>query len=124
VIPRPGSLVVYWNGNEVALGLVAGEERQRQTASEAALKRRIQRLRDTRGNLTRQIDRETLRKYERIRTRMGGLAFVASSNNQCSACKMQVPHQLYVRLMHGDEILTCEHCGRLLYWAGHFPESS
>jgi len=107
-----------------ALRTEAEEEHQRQAEQEVVLKRRIRELRDGRGRLTRQIDQDTLRQYERIRTRRGGLAFVASSDNQCSACKMQIPHQLYVRLMRGDEILSCENCGRLLYWAGHFPESN
>jgi predicted nucleic acid-binding Zn-ribbon protein len=102
----------------------AREEQERLRSSEALLKRRIQQLRENRGHLTKQIDEEILRLYERIRSRMGGIAFVASSRERCSACKMQIPHQLYVRLMRGNEILTCEHCGRLQYWAGHFPEKS
>jgi predicted nucleic acid-binding Zn-ribbon protein len=100
----------------------AKEEQKRLEASQASLERRIQQLRTNRDDLTKQIDMETLRTYERIRTRMGGIAFVASNEERCSACKMQVPHQLYVRLIRGNEILACEHCGRLQYWAGHFPE--
>jgi hypothetical protein len=34
---------------------------------------------------------------------------------------MHVPHQAYVALRKGDDILACESCGRLLYWQGHFP---
>jgi len=100
----------------------AKDEQRRLEDLQASLERRIQQLRANRDDLTRQIDEETLRTYERIRTRKGGLAFVASDHEGCSACKMQIPHQLYVRLMRGNEILACEYCGRLQYWAGHFPE--
>ena len=34
---------------------------------------------------------------------------------------MHVPHQAYVALRKGDEILACESCERLMYWQGHFP---
>ena len=47
---------------------------------------------------------------------------MAVRERRCSACKMVVPHQIYVHLRKGDDILACESCGRLLYWVGHFPE--
>ena len=121
-IHRPNLLDAFFDG--YGRRLTPKEEQQRLRASEETLGRRIQELRENRGHLTKQIDEETLRTYERIRSRMGGIAFVASNKERCSACKMQIPHQLYVRLMRGNEILACEYCGRLQYWAGHFPEES
>ncbi|MFO0633867.1 MAG: C4-type zinc ribbon domain-containing protein [Nannocystaceae bacterium] len=40
------------------------------------------------------------------------------------ACKMAIPHQIYVLLRKGDDIPACESCGRLLYWSGHFPDET
>ena len=37
---------------------------------------------------------------------------------------MNVPHASYVELRKGTEIKSCESCGRLLYWQGHFPEEA
>jgi hypothetical protein len=68
------------------------------------------------------IEKPMLRTYDRIRGRVGGIAFVAAREGRCSACKMHIPHQIYVQLRKGEEIESCESCGRLLYWSGHFPK--
>lgn len=86
------------------------------------LEGRITKLRTTRSALTSKLDREVLGTYERIRKRLGGLAFVAAHRERCMACKMVVPHQIYVLLRKGDDIPACESCGRMLYWSGHFPD--
>jgi hypothetical protein len=100
----------------------ADAEKARLHTSKAKLEKKIKRLQDKRGGLTEKLDRELLRTYDRIRRRVGGVAFVRAATNRCSACKMVIPHQIYVQLRKGDEILDCESCGRLLYWGGHFPE--
>lgn len=100
----------------------AEAEKQRLNDSRATLGSQIEKLRAGRGALTTEIDPDTLRTYDRIRKRWGGIAFMPSNRERCSGCKMMIPHQIYVRLVRGDEILGCEHCGRLLYWDGHFPE--
>jgi hypothetical protein len=100
----------------------AAAEKERLLAQQHKLESRLGKLRSGRSDLTQQIDRELLRTYDRIRGRVGGIAFVAAVEGQCAACKMHVPHQVYVALRKGQEVLTCESCGRLLYWAGHFPK--
>ncbi len=82
---------------------------------------RLAKLKTGRSDLTGKIDPATLRTYERIRKRVGGVAFVAVKEQRCSACKMVVPHLQFVQLKKGQDITACESCGRLLYWAGHFP---
>jgi predicted nucleic acid-binding Zn-ribbon protein len=100
----------------------ASAEKDRLAAQQQKLESRLGKLRSGRSDLTEQIDRELLRTYDRIRRRVGGVAFVAAVEGQCGACKMHVPHQVYVSLRKGQEVLTCESCGRLLYWSGHFPK--
>lgn len=99
-------------------------EKSRLTEMRNRLEGKIGRLRSTRGSLTTKLDPELLATYERIRKRLSGLAFVAAHRERCMACKMVVPHQIYVLLRKGDEIPECESCGRLLYWSGHFPEEA
>lgn len=110
------------NGSLEGLQKQADEEKARLQATEAKIEAKLTKLRSRRTGLTSQIEAETRATYERIRTRGGGLAFVAVRERRCSACKMVVPHQIYVHLRKGDDILACESCGRLLYWIGHFPE--
>ena len=100
----------------------ARSEKERLAIDQGKLERAIKRARKAREKLTAEIDRDTLRRYERIRGRTGGLAFVPAQRERCSACKMKVPHIVYTQLLKGQEILPCESCSRLLYWRGHFPE--
>lgn len=109
-------------GSLEALQSQADEEKNRLSETERKIEAKLEKLRGRRTGLTSQLERETLSTYERIRKRGGGLAFVAVRERRCSACKMVVPHQIYVHLRKGDDILACESCGRLLYWNGHFPE--
>jgi uncharacterized protein len=99
-------------------------EKERLTTSKAKLEKKIEKLRQGRGELTEKLQIDLLRTYDRIRKRVGGIAFVRAVKGRCSACKMVIPHQIYVHLRKGDEIPACESCGRLLYWSGHFPEES
>ncbi len=106
----------------VALQNQADEEKERLGGTERKIEAKLVKLRSRRTSLTSQLEPSTLSTYERIRRRGGGLAFVAVRERRCSACKMVVPHQIYVHLRKGDDILGCESCGRLLYWIGHFPD--
>ena len=90
--------------------------------SNNVLEAALGKTRSSRGKLTAGVDRELLRTYDRMRDRLNGLAFVPVHEHRCTACKMQVAHQAYVALRRGDEILHCENCGRMLYWAAHFPD--
>lgn len=105
-----------------ALQAQADAEQTRLGATKKKFEARITKLSGRRTGLTSQLEPDTLSAYERIRRRGGGLAFVAVKERRCSACKMVVPHQIYVQLRKGDDILACESCGRLLFWTGHFPE--
>ena len=100
----------------------AGTEKARLEELREKLEGRIGKLKTTRSKLTSKLDADTLATYERIRKRLGGLAFVAAHRERCMACKMVIPHQIYVVLRKGDDIPACESCGRMLYWSGHFPD--
>ena len=105
-----------------ALRSAAEAEKQRLAEETVELDNNIDKARKLRAKSVQGIEREILTNYERIRKRLGGLAFVAAHRERCTACKMMIPHILYMRLLKGKEILPCESCGRLLYWSGHFPE--
>lgn len=105
-----------------ALRSAAEAEKLRLAAERIYLEENIDKARKLRAKSVQGIEREILANYERIRKRLGGLAFVAAHRERCTACKMMIPHILYMRLLKGREILPCESCGRLLYWSGHFPE--
>ncbi len=100
----------------------ADDEAKRLTKAQTRLQAKLDKLEEGRASLKSQVDLDTMRTYERIRKRIGGMAFVAASEGRCTACKMHVPHQTFVALRKGEEIFSCESCGRLIYWKGLFPE--
>ncbi len=100
----------------------ADAEAERLRKAQTRLQGKLDKLETGRKSLKEQVDLDTIRTYERIRKRVGGHAFVAASEGRCTACKMHVPHQTFVALRKGEEIHSCESCGRLLYWKGLFPE--
>lgn len=114
--------IASMNDSLMALAGQADEEKARLAETQGKIQNKLNKLKSRRTTLTSQLEADTLSTYERIRRRGGGLAFVAVRERRCSACKMVVPHQIYVHLRKGDDILACESCGRLLYWVGHFPE--
>lgn len=106
----------------VSLRAQADAEKARLIIKRDKTESRLGKLKANRTDLTDAIDADTLRTYERIRRRVGGVAFVAVKEQRCQECKMVVPHVQYMQLKKGQEIIGCESCGRLLYFTGHFPE--
>jgi hypothetical protein len=104
------------------LGKQAIAERTRLEEEKQKLEATIGKTRSSREKLMAKVDLPLFRTYERIRGRGGGVGFVPARDRRCTACKMTIPHSIYVSLRKGDDIPRCETCGRLLYWAGHFPE--
>jgi predicted nucleic acid-binding Zn-ribbon protein len=92
--------------------LKAFEERARAQAEELE-SRRAERER-TLGTMPKNISSQ----YNRISTRIpGGVAVAAARNNSCSACSMKLRPQVMVEVRRGDDIIICENCNRILYYA-------
>jgi predicted nucleic acid-binding Zn-ribbon protein len=100
------------------------EEKARLVAEQTRLTALRESTAKRRSKLIGDVPTDLYRTYDRIRTKSGGIGFVAAHREHCTACRTKVPSQVYVLLRRGDEIPECEHCGRLLYWSGHFPEEA
>jgi uncharacterized protein len=54
--------------------------------------------------------------YERIRKARGGIAVSEAVDGRCGQCHISLRPQFMQELKRGEEIRTCESCGRILYW--------
>ena len=55
--------------------------------------------------------------YARIKARIrDGVAVAEARNRSCTACFMSLRPQVMAEIRRGEEVLTCDNCGRILYW--------
>jgi len=55
--------------------------------------------------------------YARIKARIrDGVAVAEARNRSCTACFMALRPQVMSEIRRGEEVLTCDNCGRILYW--------
>ncbi len=55
--------------------------------------------------------------YSRIKARIrDGVAVAEARNRSCTACFMSLRPQVMSEIRRGEEILTCDNCGRILYY--------
>lgn len=62
------------------------------------------------------ISPSTLSAYERIRRKWKGVAIAEATTGRCAACQIVLRPQHFQDLRKNDKILTCENCGRFLYY--------
>lgn len=55
--------------------------------------------------------------YSRISARIrDGVAVAEARNRSCTACFMSLRPQVMAEIRRGEEIITCDNCGRILYY--------
>ena len=63
-----------------------------------------------------QVGRDLLRRYEQIRGRQGNLGLVKVTGSTCPGCRIALPSETVKALRAGRANLSCDNCGRLLFW--------
>jgi predicted nucleic acid-binding Zn-ribbon protein len=75
----------------------------------------IEELQEARNNLAKRIRPQLLNRYERL-SKSYGRAVVPVTGNLCLGCFVTLPTS-YPSLRTKNTLLTCENCGRILYFA-------
>ncbi|MCQ9208092.1 MAG: C4-type zinc ribbon domain-containing protein [Omnitrophica bacterium] len=79
---------------------------------------KISSLEKDRSQLSANVEKGLLSRYERILKAKRGLALVAIVGESCGGCNRVLPPQIINETRIKDEIITCDFCSRLLYWSG------
>ena len=68
--------------------------------------------------LLRELPKTTSSLYKRISSRIrDGVALAEARNGACMACYMSLRPQIMSEVRRGAEIITCDNCNRILYYA-------
>jgi uncharacterized protein len=83
----------------------------------STLEARLQELNAERAEIASKVDEDVLDRFERLFASKGDAAVVALDHEVCTGCHMKVTTQTAHKAKAGRELVNCEQCGRILYWA-------
>lgn len=77
---------------------------------------RLETLRAERGAKMQSLSPVARATYERLSRMRSGFALAEARDYSCMACRMKIRPQVFADIRKGDSIITCESCGRILYF--------
>lgn len=99
------------------------EEKRNVDAEKASARDRTQKdqaelsgLQKKRAEITGRMAKPAYAAYERIRKSRRGIAVAEVVDGRCTACNMNVRLQFLQDLKLSEKIMSCESCGRILYY--------
>ena len=87
-----------------------------------AQQQQLEVARGERERLLNELPKPMSALYKRISARIrDGVAVAEARNGACTACYMSLRPQIMADVRRGEEVITCDNCNRILYYA---PEKS
>ena len=86
--------------------------------SEAAVsdQQRLEHLLPQRIILIESLSPDARGNYERLSKMRSGFALAEARDYSCQVCRMKIRPQVFNDIRRGETIITCESCGRILYF--------
>jgi predicted nucleic acid-binding Zn-ribbon protein len=84
---------------------------------EENLKKEQAELTGSRAQLASAVDDSTRNRYERLFKSKGENVVVGIEHSACGGCHMKLPAQIVANCRAGAELVTCQNCGRILYFS-------
>jgi len=75
----------------------------------------LEELKQARKEIEEQIDPELYQRYERLNEKYGR-PIAPVINGICYGCFIRMPTSIATQSDRNIKIITCENCGRFLYW--------
>jgi len=69
-----------------------------------------------RNEMAAHIEPPILSQYRKLLATKAGFAIAEARGESCSGCYMSIPPQVFVNVKKNESIITCPHCGRILYY--------
>ena len=84
----------------------------------AVVEKDLAAVRADRESRARGLSKGMLASYERIAKARNGtaVASVSAATGVCSGCRVSIRPQALMEVKHAEGLMTCESCGRYLYW--------
>ncbi len=79
-------------------------------------KKRLEDLQSERETIIKNIVPEMLRRFEKVREKVGILTIAAVRDAVCKGCHVNIPPQMFNELQRCDTILQCPNCQRIIYF--------
>ena len=90
------------------------EDMQKRTEK---VKAELKKVFDNKEKIAKKIDNKVLIFYEKIRKWAKDTSIVVVKKQACSGCHIRINDMVYSEILNSDDIITCPHCGRILYIA-------
>jgi len=98
----------------------AGGLRARVAESDRAIDAELAELAEARRSEAARLPDGLARRYENLRSRLGGIGAARLVGDRCDGCHLTLPSVEIDRIKHQspDAVVTCDQCGRILVRAG------
>jgi len=75
-----------------------------------------QQLNDERIKLSDKVDKDLLKRYNRLRLNLKNEVVVRVRDSVCYGCHLGIPPQQYNDLIKTNSMQSCPNCNRIIYW--------
>ncbi len=97
---------------------IAGDEARIQTLHEreAGLQAALVEAQAATDAARAPIDEAVLRLYDRLAVKPGLPVVVAVREGKCEGCHLRISFNVDSEIRRADKVVTCDQCGRIVYW--------